>query len=184
MDTAARKKGKARASEKRRPAVIFLLAFLFFTAALAGYGLRVQALYLVVSSSREGTDLYRFPARAGQEFALEYTHSVTKRQVRGTFALTGEKSIKPLTTSFDAFGPGLPYLDNSVHYIIEKGIITVFHDEEPRESLRLFVSPLTGELLHFQGKSYELGNLRPEPFLLEISLEEAPLLRPGRNRNP
>jgi hypothetical protein len=44
----------------------------------------------------------------------------------------------------------------------------VFHEEDPREDIGLFVSPLTGEALLLAGKRWELGNLRDAPLLVRI----------------
>ena len=155
----------------RRWAIPFLLLFLLVPSAF--FWIQSGTFYLVVSTPRDGKVLYRLPVKEGQEFSLEYTHSVTGRPVQGTFSLTGDRKIKPLTTIFDAYGPGLPYLDGATEYSVdEQGFITVFHQEEPRDSIRLFVSPLTGEALRLDGRVYDLGNLRPDPFLLEIKLKK------------
>jgi hypothetical protein len=150
----------------RNVKIFVLLVFLLL--AVGFFLHQGQALYLVVEAPREGETLYRLPIKAGQVFELEYTHSVTGRIVRGSFEITGEKRIKPLTTRFDTFGPGLPYLDGSLRYVVENGMYIVFHEEDPREDIGLFVSPLTGEALLLAGKRWELGNLRDAPLLVRI----------------
>ncbi len=160
---------KSTGRKKRQRFFFFLIFLLLLAAAFGFYRIQKGPLYLVVSAPPEGEVIYRIPVKEGQEFALKYTHSVTQRPVEGTFLITADKKIKPLTTSYDAFGPGLPYLDGSLEYTLEEGLITVFHVEEPRENIRLFASPLTGEVLRVEGRDYDLGNLRPEPFLLEIA---------------
>jgi hypothetical protein len=146
--------------------IVVLLAFLLLVFAFFFY--QGQALFLVVEMPREGEVLYRLPVKRGQVFELEYTHSVTGRMVQGSFQVNGEKKIKPLTTRFDTFGPGLPYLDGSLQYVVENGIYIVSHEEEPREDIGIFVSSLTGEALLLAEKRWELGSLKDAPFLVRI----------------
>jgi hypothetical protein len=89
----------------------------------------------------------------------------------GTFALTGEGTIVPLTTVFRSYGPGLPMAGGGEHTTIENGLITVYHEEDPRKELRLWVSPQTGETLTLGSEDYDLAALSPEPMLVEITME-------------
>ncbi len=92
----------------------------------------------------------------------------TNREVAGTFTVTKGGKIKPLTTTFDAFGPGLPYLDGSLTYVKEGGSYTVLHEEEDRENISLFVSPLTRERLTVRSHELELSEFQEDPLLLHI----------------
>ena len=150
----------------RKVKIFVLLAFLLLSVAFFLH--QGEALYLVVEMPREGETLYRLPVKAGQVFELEYIHSVTGRIVRGSFEITGEKKIKPLTTRFDTFGPGLPYLDESLNYVVENGVFIVFHEEDPRDDIGIFVSPLTREVIVLAEERWELGNLKYAPFLARI----------------
>lgn len=152
----------------RKRALLLLLLLVLLLAGVFSLYRNQQALSLVVEMPREGEILYHLPVKAEQVFELEYTHSVTGRMVRGSFQVTGDKKIKPLTSSFDTFGPGLPYLDGSLDYVLENGIFTVFHKEAPREEIGLFVSPLTEEALLVGEQRLELGNLKETPFLVHI----------------
>ncbi len=111
---------------------------------------------------------YAIPCLPGDVFTLAYRHSVSKSMVYGTFALTQRGGIKPLTTSFSSFGPGLPWLDEGVEHTIADGKFTVQHDEEPREEIRLWVSPLTEDSISLNGVTYGLASLADEPVLLRI----------------
>ena len=146
--------------------IFVLMAFLLL--ALGFFLHQGQALNLVVEMPREGKVLYRLPVKTGQVFELEYIHSVTGRIVRGSFEITREKKIKPLTTRFDTFGPGLPYLDGSLNYVVENGIYIVFHEEDPRDDIGIFVSPLTAQVILLAEERWELGNLKDAPFLVRI----------------
>jgi hypothetical protein len=53
---------------------------------------------------------------------------------------------------------------------LRDGLIVVHHREPPRESLRLWVSPLTGERLTIGAQEIDLTAWCEQPLLLELSL--------------
>lgn len=125
---------------------------------------------LIVYSIREDSILHRLPLHTGESFSLNYIHSVTQTPVEGSFTVTAEGLILPLTTSFDTFGPGLPHLDQSTPYSLEDGRIVVQHREEARENIRIWVSELTQEHLIAGGSRIRLAPLDSSPLLLELSV--------------
>jgi hypothetical protein len=126
------------------------------------------SLRLIIEDPRSGAVHYAVPCRPGEVFTLSYRHSVSSSMVYGTFELTWDGKIRPLTTSFSSFGPGLPWLDESVTHSFADGKFTVQHREDPREDIRLWVSPLTEDSISLNGITYELALLTPEPLLLRI----------------
>lgn len=126
-----------------------------------------QSLFMQIKDPRSGTVFYEVEVEPGAVFTLSYRHSVSGSAVKGTFMLTTEGKIKPLTTVYSSFGPGLP-LDYK-NYSIENGLITVCHDEGPRENIRLWVSPQTEELVIVDDHSYPLSTLADSHLLLDIS---------------
>jgi len=128
---------------------------------------------LVVADPRSEVVYHCISAQPADVFTLSYRHSVSNSMVYGTFELTEEGFIQPRTTTFSSFGPGLPWLDDSVVHIVEEGQIIVYHDEPPRESLRLWVTPLTGETLTLHGQTYPLSGLEEKPVLVEIAMRHA-----------
>ncbi len=125
--------------------------------------------YMLIDDPRSGRVYYREAIDPGIEFTLAYRHSVSRSRVEGSFLVTEEGTIKPLTTSYSSFGPGLP-LDYVENYTIEDGMITVYHEEEPRETIRLWVSTETGEIIYIQDRELPLAALSDAPLLLEISI--------------
>ncbi len=116
---------------------------------------------------------YAVPCRRGDVFTLSYRHSVSRSMVYGTFELTPEGKIRPLTTSFSSFGPGLPWLDESVSHTFTDGKFIVQHTEDPREDIRLWVSPLTEDSISLNGINCELALLAQEPLLLKIYVNQS-----------
>jgi hypothetical protein len=133
---------------------------------------RLSPWYLTIYTPKDGQVLHRLPLKTGDTFALRYTHSVTNREVTGTFTITADGQILPLTTTFDTFGPGLPYLDGSLPYVREGDAYIVYHEEEPREKISLFVSSLTRERLIWKTGELDLSAFQEEPLLIHIYAEK------------
>ncbi len=142
--------------------VVLLLIYCGFIYAIA------PQKYLVVEAPKENQYLYSIPVESSDYFEMTYTHSVTKQTVQGLFIITELGEIKPHSTTFDSFGPGLPELDGSLEYEITDGKFVVYHDDEPREEISLFVSPLTGDRLYLHGQKYDLTSHFEKPILLRI----------------
>jgi hypothetical protein len=161
--------------ERKIPRYCVALLVLLLVLFLAGTSFpfsNVGSTFLMISSPKEeGKIIYRIPVGQGDEFTLTYRHSVSNSVVYGTFALTDEGTIEPLTTVFLSYGPGLPMAGGGENTTIEDGVITVYHQEVPREDLRLWVSPLTGETLTIRNETYDLAALSEEPMLIEITLK-------------
>lgn len=146
-------------------AILFIPILLFVgTSCMTGS----QNFQLVVAAPELNEELLRVEVEPEDRFILIYIHSVTGREVKGTFQVTGEGFLLPLITEFDAFGPGLPELDSSQTYNVINGIITVYHNEEPRERIGLFVSPLTKERMLLFDQEYDLTSRQESPRLIHI----------------
>lgn len=152
---------------RRRIGFALLLLAAVLTAALY-ITLPQQSCVEIVSPKNPDMILFRIPARTGDRFTLTYRHSVSNSMVEGAFLLTAGSTITPLTTSFSSFGPGLPMTDTE-ETVTEDGLITVFHQEEPRDKLRLWVSPLTGETLKIGTQQINLAAFAGQPLLVEIT---------------
>ena len=126
-----------------------------------------QDLNLVIEDPRTGDQYYSISVRPGDHFTLTCRNSVSKSIVKGSFMVDHNRHIKPLTTAFTSYGPGLPF-DFMEEYQIKEGIITVFHDQESREDLRLWVTPLTEERITLNNRDYPLGALTETNLLLTI----------------
>lgn len=160
-------KGAKQLKEKQCRILFFSL--LFIVALLTARCL-VFSWDLVVLAPKTGTTPAYLPLNRNT-FNLSYIHSVTGREVVGTFAITGDGKILPLTTEYDSFGPGLPYLDGSLKYELQEGCFVVYHDDEPRASISLFVSPLTGETLRSGKNELKLGARQDAPVLVKIQAQ-------------
>jgi len=126
---------------------------------------------LVIKEANSNAELYKIEVVSGSEFKLSYRHSVSGSMVYGTFKLTSQGLIQPLTTTYSSYGPGLP-LDYVEDYIIENGVITVYHQEEPRQSIRLWVSAITEETITIDEIRYPLYSETENYRLVEVFLDQ------------
>ena len=148
-------------------AVITVLLAGIFVAGLFIFGDRTWRL--LVEDPRSETLYYSVEVKPGDILKFTCRNSVSKSVVTGTFIITGEGLIEPLTTAFTAYGPGLP-MEFVEKHIIEDGVITVFHNEEPRDNLRLWVNQQTEETIYLNNQPYPLWTLSENHLLLEISI--------------
>lgn len=166
----------------RKKLLFILFASLIFFGAVALMYPWFTPWSLTVYAPKEGEILDRLPLQSNATFTLKYIHSVTQREVAGTFTVTKDGKIKPQTTTFDTFGPGLPVLDGSLSYTQEDGAYIVLHEEEPRDKISLFVSPLTRERLVSADTELELSGYHQDPLLLHIFPERE--FRYNKNESP
>ncbi len=163
------KNEQARSGTKKKIVLYLLLfpgvlaLFLFIISSFSSPQWR-----LVVEAPLLDRSIYSLPVDSGDVFEMHYLHSVSNRTIQGSFAITGSGDIKPLATIFDSFGPGLPELDGSLEYEILNGDFIVYHDEEPREELSLFVAPLTEDRLYLNDEQYDLASLFETSTLIKI----------------
>jgi len=150
--------------------IFFLLPVLFFSGYLLFSKLQQEPWQLIVRAPALEQTIFTIPIRENDNIKLSYTHSVSGRPVSGTFFITSTAKIKPFSTEFDSYGPGMPEPDESGNYEIKNDLFVIYHEEEPRDQIRLFVSPQTEERLVVHGKTYDLTSQQEGPLLLEISV--------------
>jgi hypothetical protein len=72
------------------------------------WGDGAEARWLTVTDHRVGEVVYEREMRVGETFALEHTHSVTRRPVTETFSILEADEIGLEELVFDDYGPNLP----------------------------------------------------------------------------
>ena len=108
----------------------------------------------------------------GDSFSLTYVHSVSKSVVSGSFRITRDGGIQPVSTVFRSFGPGLPWTPDADYELLEDGSILVRHHEPAREDIRLWVSPLTRERLSVKEHEIDLTAGSERETLIEIRVRK------------
>ncbi len=78
-------------------------------------------LVLEISCGRTGDYLWFKRVAPGQQFSLEFIHSVTLRPVKETYRVEPDATISIVEMEFDSSGPNLPAgPEGSTRWIIEK----------------------------------------------------------------
>lgn len=164
--------GRFKSIERNMQQLTVIVFFFFFLFSLCiGCRDRNPGWQMIIKDPRSYIIYYSIPVEAPEEFTLSYRHSVSLSAVEGTFLIEPEGTIKPLTTTFSTYGPGLP-VDYAERYSIENGLITVYSTEEPREEIRLWVTPRTEEKIALQSREYDLAGLSESHLLLVITIEQ------------
>lgn len=131
-----------------------------------------NTLQLIILDPRCETLYHVLEVEPETIFSLRYRHSVSGSLVTGSFLISDRNKIEPISTEYTSFGPGLP-LDRWESYKIEEGLVTVYHDEEPREVIRLWVSSDTEETLIINEVEIPLYKSEVSHLLLEIRVDQS-----------
>jgi hypothetical protein len=111
---------------------------------------------LEVSSRAGGEPLFVQRAAPGDEFEVEYVHSVEKIPVTGVFAVTADGAIRPRETLFSSFGAGLPFRHEEVSRA--QGMMRARVDAADIEELSFFVSGFTRQQFRFKGAGFAFSS--------------------------
>ncbi len=166
MNFCANRDSLSRLAEYTALLFILLLGALFQTSCER----ENEPWQILIQNPHSGIVYHETSVEKETILTLSYRHSVSRSPVQGTFLITETGKIKPLTTAYSSFGPGLP-MDYMESYTIEEGLVTVYHEEEPRDSIRLWVSPQTEETLFINEQEYPLAALTDSHLLLDISVK-------------
>ncbi len=150
--------------------IVFIALIIVISLKIISCQEQTSSWQLIINEPNSNESLYKIEVTSGSEFELSYRHSVSGSMVYGTFKLTSEGMIQPVTTSYSSFGPGLP-LDYAEEYTIENGVVTVHHQEEARERIRIWVSAITEETITINDQSYPLYSETENHRLIEIFLD-------------
>lgn len=129
---------------------------------------------LVVTDVKAGRDLLRARVSPGDEFTLEYVHSVERVAVSGTFAVSPGWQILVRETAFGSFGPGLPELTKGDSYQVQGGMIRQSDVNRVLPELAFRVHPFTHHRLTAKGKTLELSRQVAEGGLVRVTIVPAP----------
>ena len=119
---------------RHSPLTLVLLVFFLFSFLVLPSLFRQQS-FLEISS--EGYDSLLLPLSTGEEFSIEYIHSVARTPIRDVFvcleASKDENSIRFVRTEYSSFGAGLPTesfgdFDHTDGLYINKGLELFFSE--------------------------------------------------------
>jgi hypothetical protein len=130
---------------------------------------------LEVSSRSGGEPLFIRRAAPGDEFEVDYVHSVEKIPVKGVFAVTAKGAIRPRETVFSSFGAGLPFRHGEVE--LGRETMRARVDAEDIEELSFFVSGFTRQQFRFKGQGFAFSSRLRDGDVIVFRVKRYPLGR-------
>lgn len=144
----------------------YLLPIFFFAVFF------YPVLILEVKAKKSDQILFQRRVSPGDRFEFQYTHSVSKTPVSGFFLVTSKRTIKPIETHFESYGPGLPSVEDKV--IIEKGRMKARPEVEEMKQFSFFVSPFTNQCLVFKGERLDFSSVK-EGEVITVEVKHYPI---------
>lgn len=139
----------------QRPAILLIAVGIVLLIVFLPTG-----LVLKVEEMRSPACLYQVPVREGDEFTLEFIHSVQRTPVKEVFRIDGKGSIYLIETEYQSFGAGLPTMpDVGAEVEVEGGKIRITGMRRKIDQFLVAVSPVPGHALTVGGEKVELASL-------------------------
>lgn len=136
-----------------------------------------------VEGMRSGVCLYQAPVKEGDEFTLEFVHSIERTPVKEIFRIEGDGKIYLVETEYESFGAGLPTMpDEGAKSVVEGGKIRITGMRREIEPFLVAVSPVPGHVLTVGGEEVVLASLAKPGTGLRIRVVREPLVAPFLGR--
>lgn len=138
---------------------------------------------LQVQERVSGVKLYRVPVEEGDEFAIEFVHSVERTPVKEVFRIEKDRKIYLVETEYESFGAGLPTMPGEGEKsVLEGGKIRITGMRRKLDPFLVAVSPVPGHILTIGGEEVVLADLaKPGTGLhIEVAYEPAVVRFLGR----
>ncbi|BDG61623.1 hypothetical protein caldi_27130 [Caldinitratiruptor microaerophilus] len=147
-------------------------------AALAAVALLLfPSRALTVRGARDGDLIWAAPVRAGEEFRLTWIHTVTRRPVTETYAVTAGGRLRLVEMVFDQFGANLPHRpEGGTTWRIERDRIVVTGYDTVLDRLYLGVAPY-GHWLQVGGREWDLLAGAGADRSVRLAAERLPFIR-------
>lgn len=167
---------KSAGLESSGPA--FLLKRNGWIGMLTGLGILMLLLFvpLVPALCAEDVDSGRiravfFPV-PGQEFHMEFTHSVNRTAVREYYVIESDR-ILLTRAEYSSFGAGMPEVPevSGSTLTLEKGILHLRGIDTPMDSLVYRIGTVAAHTLHINGKSTPLQAIAPPQTALRFQYQ-------------
>jgi hypothetical protein len=154
----------------RKTTIVILIA-----AAVVLIPLFSPRLALQVEEMRSGVKLYQAPVKEGDEFSIEFVHSVERTPVKEVFRIEQDHNIYLVETEYESFGAGLPTMPyEGEESVLEGGKIRITGMRRKIEPFLVAVSPVPGHVLAVGGEETALASLAEPGTGLRIRVVREP----------
>jgi hypothetical protein len=166
-----KKTSKKKNSGKRKRAFLFLflLPFWLFTAPVNPYYLKETQL-LSIEDTQNPQKSAVFPLEEGEEFIIQYTHSVDLLPVREIF-FCWDGDIYLRETIFSNFGAGMGLLEERGIYLEEEGMLKISAINEKVDPFVLRIGYIADHTLFYRGREHSLVNLFGDQSRLALEIK-------------
>lgn len=163
----------AGAARSVSPAVVVLALALVAAALMAA---SVPAFpCLEVRDRRSGKLLHLAPVKVGEQFEVNFVHSVEQTPVREVFEVRRDLSIYLVETAYESFGAGLPTEpDEGAKFVVEGGKTRITGLDRRIGELLVGVSPVPGHVLKIREETMVLADLAEPGTGLRITVVREP----------
>lgn len=161
----------------------FLIAIVVVTAVVLLLPSFMPRFALQVEEMHSGVKVYQAPVKEGDEFIIEFVHSVERTPVREIFRIEQDRKIYLVETQYESFGAGLPTMpDEGEELVLEGEKIRITGMRRKLEPFLIAVSPVPGHVLTVGGEEIVLTSLAEPGTCLRIRVvsEPAVVRFPGR----
>jgi hypothetical protein len=106
----------------------------------------------------------------GDQFILEYTHSVHKTPVKDYFEISDDNQLVLYKTAFSTYGAGMPF-ESEFNFMTEDGFFVIDSLNRTMSSFLLRIVPLADHKLILGNQTVTLNDLVSPNTLLVIAVE-------------
>jgi hypothetical protein len=145
---------------------VFIAAFILLAIFVVWYS---QSLVLVLEPEG-GLEKKIMATRAGDEWYLNYTHSVQRTPVWEYFRVNGADDLTMTHTVYSSLGVGLPYAPSEGKYQLSKEGRFDLEMNRPFKSVKLRTAVQAMHKLVHQGQVYDLCGLYGQGTLVEVKV--------------
>ncbi|MDO4552864.1 MAG: DUF1850 domain-containing protein [Bacillota bacterium] len=131
---------------------------------------------LSVTNGDSGAVLLSYAVEPGDTFVVGYIHSVNKSLVEDHFVITEDHRIMVESTSFVAYGAGIPEPEEGQTLTITEDAVVIDGIDRLADPYRLFVGVIADHRFSMgSGDSIHLKDLVPPQTTLIFQVERQPL---------
>ncbi len=127
---------------------------------------------LLVSEQRQGEIGLIVPMLSDKEFDYEYIHSVQKTPVQEHFVAAPDNQLMLISTTYQSFGVGLPYLpeEGTLTHIDGKYVLTGIN--RSFDVVHMGIWPPVEQALRIHGKRYVLADYFASGTMIDIEMKK------------
>jgi hypothetical protein len=127
---------------------------------------------LVLKNQQQGDTVLVIPLLINKTFTYEYTHSVQKTSVQENFSLTPDGQIILMSTYYQSYGVGLPFLPEEGNFVNDGGLFKLTGINRTFPKINFGYMKTANQALLYNGKRYDFEKHFNNEALIEMGLQK------------